>query len=93
MVIYYWAWGLPLSLIYTPSEISLKKIFFFSFMGSYQLDLASELGLGAPVHFPYACCHISEFICKSDLSYLEQLVSWWVLSLLALTVFQLPLLG
>lgn len=51
MVIYYWAWGLPLSLICTSSEISEENIF-FSFLGSYQLDLASELGLGAPVHFP-----------------------------------------
>lgn len=47
LVNYFWAWGLPLSVIYVPNDKTL-----FSFVNGYQLGIASGLGIEACVHFP-----------------------------------------
>lgn len=38
-------WGLPIRVVYIPSETSLEKTI-FSFANGYQLMIASELGMG-----------------------------------------------
>jgi hypothetical protein len=45
--------GLPFSVVITPGEISLEKTN-FSFVGGYQLETTSELGMNTFVYFP---CH------------------------------------
>lgn len=45
--IYCWAWGL----VCIPSETLLEKSK-FSFVASYQLEIASDLGMAVSVHFP-----------------------------------------
>lgn len=48
--IYCQIWSLPISVVYIPSETSLKTTK-FSFANGHQLKIVSWLGMGAPVHF------------------------------------------
>lgn len=50
MVIYFWAWVLPLSVGNIPNETHLEKTN-FSFASRCQLEIASWLEIGAGVHF------------------------------------------
>lgn len=54
--LYCWACGLPLSLVYIPSETPLQKIY-FCFASWCQLQMASWLGLRACVYFPSRWWH------------------------------------
>lgn len=46
-----WAWSLLLGVVYISSEIPLEKKSYSS-ERVYRLEIASELGMGACVHFP-----------------------------------------
>lgn len=74
LAIYSWAWGLPLSTVYTPSETPLKKTNFS--LGNYQLEIAFWLRMDTCAHLPsqswdpiwlgsmWALCMLLESLCS-----------------------------
>lgn len=83
--IYCWACSLSLQVVCFLSEIALGETR-FSFTGGYQLEIASRLGMQAPVHFSFSSRTPSEGSCYQVWIHLVQLWTyviylqdhWWI---------------